>query len=76
MKLYYNIYSGHIKPKNLDSFDQIAQKVNLMYSAHLWKFLKDHTLDEFITVREVQYLSKKINHNLEKKFDDSTALDY
>lgn len=45
LKVYYNIYSGHIKPKTLDSFDQIAQKVNLMYSAPLWKFLRDHTLD-------------------------------
>lgn len=45
LKLYYNIYSGHIKPQNLDSFDKIAEKVGLLYSANLWKMIKDHTLD-------------------------------
>lgn len=76
LKVYYNVYSGHNKPQNLDSFDQIAQKVNLLYSANLWKMLKEHGLDEYINSREVQYLCKKINNSLNKKFDDMTALDY
>lgn len=40
LKVYYNVYSGHNKPQNLDSFDQIAQKINLLYSANLWRMLK------------------------------------
>lgn len=37
---------------------------------------RDHTLDDFINVKQVQFLSKKVNYNLNKDFDDATALDY
>lgn len=68
LKLYYSLYSGHNKPQNLDSFDQMAQKFNLLYSVNLIKMFKDHMLDEFISMREVHYLSKQINVNLGKKY--------
>lgn len=38
--------------------------------------IKEHNLDEFITVREIQALCKKINLHLNKKMDDPTSLDY
>ena len=47
-----------------------------MQSANVWKLLKDHKLDEFITVNEVQYLVQKINAHLKKDFRDSSILDY
>lgn len=62
LKLYYGMYSGHHRAKNLDSFDQIAEKYNLLYSAGLIRMVKENTLDEFLTVRQIQTICKKINH--------------
>lgn len=47
-----------------------------MQSANVWKLLKDHRLDEYISVNEVQYLVQKINAHLKKDFRDSSILDY
>lgn len=74
--MYYNTYSGFHKPKALDSFDKISEKGNTLFTKSLWKMFKDHTLDEFITVREMQYLVKRINFNLNKDFDDLGQLDF
>ena len=60
LKVYYSIYSGYIKPKSIKIFDEMADQSHLMYSAALWKLLKDHTLDQFINVKEMQILCKKI----------------
>ena len=38
--------------------------------------LRDHTLDEFITVKECQYLVNRVNYKLDKKFDDMSCLDF
>lgn len=76
IKVYYSAYSGLHKPKSTKLFDEIAEKGSLLYSSSLWKLLRDHTLDEFITVKEMQYISKRINARLKKEFDDATILDY
>ena len=76
LKIYYHEYSGFHKPKALDQFDKIAEKGNFLYNKSLWKLLRDHTLDEFITVKECQHLIKKINYKLDKKFDDPSCLDF
>lgn len=76
LRVYYNVYSGFQKPKTLDLFDKIAEKGNYIYAKAIWKLLKDHSLDEFISVKEVQYLIKKINTKLDKRFDDMSCLDY
>ena len=51
LKLYYGEYSGFHQPKTLDLFDKIAEKCNYLYTKSLWKMLRDHTLDEFLTVK-------------------------
>lgn len=75
-KVLYGNYSGHHKPKKLDNFTEIAQQYHLLTSAGSWKLLKDHNLDEYITVKEVQYLIKRLNIRLKKEFQDMTCLDY
>lgn len=47
-----------------------------MQSANVWKLLKDHYLDQHITVNEMQFLVQKINANLKKEYRDSSILDY
>ena len=76
LKTYYNEYSGFHKPKVLDDFDKLAERGKFLFAKSLWKMLRDHTLDEFITVKEVQFLVKRINSKLEKKFDDPGCLDF
>lgn len=66
LKVLYSNYSGHHKPKKLDNFIEIAEKYHLLTSSSLWKLLKEHCLDEYLTVREVNFLCKKININLKK----------
>ena len=51
IKLYYNIYGGRLRPNAVKLFEQLSEKNSLMQSANVWKLLKDHTLDEFITVK-------------------------
>jgi hypothetical protein len=47
-----------------------------MQSANVWKLLRDHYLDEYITVNEVQFIVQKINAHLKKDYRDSSILDY
>lgn len=37
-----------------------------MQSANVWKLLRDHELDNYITVKEVQYIVQNINAHLKK----------
>lgn len=76
LKVYYGNYSGHLKPKKLDNFTEIANHYSLMTSSGLWKLLKDHSLDDYLSVRECQFLCKRINIKLKKDFQDMTCLDY
>ena len=50
-KVYYANYSGHHKPKKLDNFSEIADHYHLLTSTGLWKLMRDHSLDKYITVR-------------------------
>ena len=47
-----------------------------MQAANVWKFLRDHYLDQYISVKEVQYYVQKINANLKKEYKDSSLLDF
>lgn len=47
-----------------------------MQSANAWKLLRDHNLDNFITIKEVHYTIQKINALLKKEYKDSSLLDY
>lgn len=47
-----------------------------MQSANVWKLLRDHNLDYFITIKEVHHTIQKINANLKKEYKDSSLLDY
>lgn len=47
-----------------------------MQSANVWKLLRDHNLDLFITVKEVQHTVQKINAHLKKEYKDSSLLDF
>ncbi len=51
LKVLYGNYSGHHKPKKLDNFAEIADQYHLLTSAGLWKLIKDHCLDDYITVK-------------------------
>ena len=66
MKVYYAAYSGFHKPQAIKLFDEIADQSHMLYSSALWKFIKDHALDEFINVKEMQFLCKRINKRLKK----------
>lgn len=46
-----------------------------MQSANAWKLLRDHGLDEYISVNEVQYLVQRINGHFKKQYRDSSLLD-
>jgi hypothetical protein len=37
-----------------------------MQTANVWRLIRDHFLDKYITVNEVQYLIQKINAQLKK----------
>lgn len=54
----------------------MSQTANLMQTANVWKLIRDHDLDEFITVKEVQFTVQKINSYLKKQYSDSSLLDY
>lgn len=46
-----------------------------MQLANVWKLLKDHYLDEFITIKEVQRIVQKLNA-ANKTFKDSLLIDF
>jgi hypothetical protein len=47
-----------------------------MRSANVWKLLRDHKLDEGITINEVQFIVQRINAHFKKEYRDSSLLDY
>lgn len=75
-KVYYHNYGGRQRPNTLRLFDEHSERSHLMQSANVWKFLRDHYLDQFITVKEVQFYVQKINANLKKEYKDSSLLDF
>lgn len=50
LKVYFNQYLGVKKIGANKNFDQIAEKSNLIEIGATWKMLKDHTLDEFVSL--------------------------
>jgi len=66
LKLYYNNYGGKLRPNVLKSFDELSEKSHLMQSANVWRLLKDHALDQYITHKEVHYIVQKINARMKK----------
>ena len=50
--------------------------MSLMQLASVWKMFKDFELDEFMTIRETQYLVQKITTQKKKSYHDTSMLDY
>jgi hypothetical protein len=61
LKFIFNQYSGHKKGEIPQNFDEIAQKNVFVSSSGLYKFLKDFGFEDYVTLKEVQYLTQKIN---------------
>lgn len=76
LRLFYSTYGGKLRPNSLGLFDELAEKNSLMQVADAWKLLKDYRLDEFITIRETQYLVQKINAQNKKPYGDTNLLDF
>lgn len=74
--MYYHNYGGKLRPNTIKLFDDISHTANLMQSANVWKLLRDHNLDLFITVKEVQHTVQRINAHLKKEYKDSSLLDF
>jgi hypothetical protein len=74
-RLYYTNY-GKLRPNNIKLFEDFSERGGLMQSANVWKLLRDHQLDEYVTVNEVQYLVQRINAHFKKDYRDSSLLDY
>lgn len=65
-KIYYNNYGGKLRPNTIKLFEDISERGNLMQTANVWKWLRDHYLDQYITVNQVQFIVQKINAHLKK----------
>lgn len=76
LKLFYSAYGGKLTPNSLSLFDELAQKNNLMQVANVWKLFKHYRLDEFMTIREAQYLVQKVNALKKKTYGDNSLLDF
>jgi hypothetical protein len=76
LKVYYHNYGGKLRPNTIPLFDDISQTAYLMQSANVWKLLRDHDLDLFISVKEVHFTIQRINGHLKKDYKDSSLLDY
>lgn len=73
--VYFNTYAGTFRTNNALLFDKLDEKKQLMQLANVWKLLKDHYLDEFITIKEVQRIVQKLNA-ANKTFKDSLLIDF
>ena len=51
IKVLYTRYSGHNKPKKIDNFTEMADHYHLLVSKSSWQLIRDHSLDDYITVR-------------------------
>ena len=76
LKILYSNYSGRLKPNSISCFDEMGEKLGLMQTASFWKIFKDFELDEFMTIREAQYLVQKINTIKKKSYHDTSLLDF
>jgi len=76
LKVYYHNYGGKLRPNTIPLFDDISQTAYLMQSANVWKMLRDHDLDLFISVKEAHFTIQKINAHLKKDYKDSSLLDF
>ena len=76
LKILYTNYSGKLKTNSVSCFDEMGEKLSLMQIASLWKMFKDFKLDEFMAIREAQYLVQKINTIKKKSYYDTSLLDF
>ncbi len=76
IKILYSNYSGKLKTNSISCFDEMGEKLSLMQIASCWKMFKDFELDEFMTIREAQYLAQKINTIKKKSYHDTSLLDF
>ena len=64
------------KTNNLNLFDDLAERNSVMQVANVWKLFRDHFLDEFMTVKQAQFLVQKINASKKKSYNDMSLLDF
>lgn len=76
LKIFYSNYGGKLRPNSISLFDEMAEKQSLMTVANVWKLFKDFELDQFMTIREAQYLVQKINSQKKKSYYDTSLLDF
>lgn len=71
MKLYFNLYSGKKQGFHTKLFDEISDRANFVHSSGVYKMLKEHGLESFITPKEVQFLARKVNYKMNSVKDDA-----
>jgi hypothetical protein len=76
LKVFYANYGGKLRPNSISLFEELAEKQSLMQVANVWRLFKDYELDEFMTIREAQYLVQKINTQKKKSYCDMNLLDF
>lgn len=76
IRFMYIKYSGSIgEVKVVKDFDEFAQRTQAIKAADIWKMLREHGLDEYITVFECSELVKLVNYRSGNK-NDPLVLDY
>jgi hypothetical protein len=76
LKVYFKLYSGKKEGFHTRSFDEYQDRTNMMHSSAVYKLLKDHGMESYITPREIKILARRINYKAKNTRDDPELLDF
>lgn len=76
MRVFYSNYGGKLKVSPTGLIEEQTEKQFLLHLSNVWKLLKDYQLDEFMTIKEAQFMVHKLNTIKRKGYNDTNLLDF
>lgn len=76
LRVYFTHYCGKKHGMTTKFFDEISERHTLLHTSNIFKMVNEHGLSNYITMREIQVLARKVNYKLAKDRDDPEMMDF
>ena len=76
LKVYFKEYCGKKIGFHTKNFDEILDRANHLHTSAIFKMLKDHGMETYITPREIKIMARKVNYKKGSTKDDPELLDF
>ena len=76
LKVYFRDYSGAKDGSHTKYFHEMQSKKGFVHSSSVYKLIRDHGLESYITPRQVKTLARRVNYKYKSTTQDPQLLDF